>query len=423
MQNVILFVGSYPDLHIGYSKISNILTNFLAELPNTRVYHFGFSNFPNSVKVNRKIDSRIELIDVYKEETENASSSNQLDIYGTNIFIDTILKIKPDIIFFYNDVIVISRLINVLITDGVTITHPYKVYTYLDLVYDYQRSKFINHIIKFSDKIFVFSDHWKQQIQEYINILGQEQTSLHVLYHGFDVNTFKILPTAACKHYFGLKSTDFIILNSNRNSYRKALDITIHAFLMFLRKCYFGRNIKLFLHSDLNSTHGYDILDTIETCCLQLGIIEEYPLIIKHHIIRLQDYVDDSVINLLYNACDVGINTCIGEGFGLCNMEHGMLGKPQIVSNVGGLSDIFKDMSTVINPVTSFQVSNICDEHNGIGYLCSSNDICEKLYDVYNNYNKYKTEFLEFRERLLNKYDWDIILKHFKEILVDEYYL
>jgi glycosyltransferase involved in cell wall biosynthesis len=43
----------------------------------------------------------------------------------------------------------------------------------------------------------------------------------------------------------------------------------------------------------------------------------------------------DSIINELYNIADIGINTSDGEGFGLCQLEHLALGKPQVVTDVG----------------------------------------------------------------------------------------
>ena len=41
--------------------------------------------------------------------------------------------------------------------------------------------------------------------------------------------------------------------------------------------------------------------------------------------------VDDRELNLLYNACDVGITTSMGEGWGLVSFEHGAAGAAQIV--------------------------------------------------------------------------------------------
>ena len=44
----------------------------------------------------------------------------------------------------------------------------------------------------------------------------------------------------------------------------------------------------------------------------------------------------------MYNVGDIGINTCDGEGFGLCNFEQAGVGVPQIVPKVGGFLDFMQ---------------------------------------------------------------------------------
>ncbi len=39
----------------------------------------------------------------------------------------------------------------------------------------------------------------------------------------------------------------------------------------------------------------------------------------------------DETLNLIYNACDVGVNTSIGEGWGLVAFEHGATGACQVL--------------------------------------------------------------------------------------------
>ena len=444
-KQIILFISSFPDIPIGYSKVSNQIMNYFAELQNTEVYNFGFSNIPGVTKLKRYINPKIKFIDVYKEE--KILYGNDSDLYGVNIFIDTINRIKPNILFFYNDVIVISRLLNKINDNANNAYNDYKIYTYVDLVYEYERPTFVNYIIKMSDKIFVFSEYWKEQIEKYINStilqlknenlelvnnlelinsklltinnnseiihkLTKKMNNIEIIYHGVDDDIYDIMDTNECKNFFKFKENDFIILNANRNTYRKALDITIAGFLLFLKKCKFQNKFKLYLKCEKDNRTGYNILSTIESYCLKLDLMDKYKDIIINNIFILDNSVEDSVINMLYNACDVGINTCIGEGFGLCNLEHGILGKPQLVTNIGGLSDIFKDMPcSLLNPKTTIQVSNICDEHNGIGHICSYEEVGDKLYDIYINYNKYKEEYKKFRNMALEKYNWDNILK------------
>jgi D-inositol-3-phosphate glycosyltransferase len=43
------------------------------------------------------------------------------------------------------------------------------------------------------------------------------------------------------------------------------------------------------------------------------------------------EVISDERLNLLYNACDVGITTSMGEAWGLTSFEHGATGAAQIV--------------------------------------------------------------------------------------------
>jgi len=124
--------------------------------------------------------------------------------------------------------------------------------------------------------------------------------------------------------------------------------------------------------------------------------------------------MSDEMLNYLYNACDVGINTCCGEGFGLCNLEHGSLGKPQIISNLGGLSDIFSnDYSTLINPITEIYVSNLLDFHGGYLEICSTDDYTNGMIKYYDNPPLLENHGNLARKILTKKYNWINILESF----------
>jgi len=415
-QKTVLFVGSYSNIPIGYSKISHYLTNELAEF--TNLWHFGFSNFPEVKKVHRYISNKVHLIDVLELEKQKDENKN-VDTFGTNVFAKVLLDIKPDIIFFYNDVIVICRLLNVIINERAkgTVFNDFKVITYLDLVYDFERLSYVKHILINSHKVLVFSDHWKQNIIKMFPSLGyDENNGIDILYHAYNENVIFNRSKTFCRQRFNLPQDSFIILNANKNVYRKALDITIESFLIFLKSMDMNKTIKLLLFCELTSSIGYDIMALIEIYCAKLSI--DYETIIGNNILHIQSTsLSDDDMNILYNACDVGINTCIGEGFGMCNVEHGILGKPQIVSDVGALSDIFNETETLVPVSATFQVSNIMDEHNGEAQICSSKDFASKLSQVYVNYSYYCDIFDQFSRQSKIKYSLSNIINKVKNII------
>jgi D-inositol-3-phosphate glycosyltransferase len=60
--------------------------------------------------------------------------------------------------------------------------------------------------------------------------------------------------------------------------------------------------------------------------------------------------VDDRELNLLYNACDVGITTSMGEGWGLVSFEHGAAGAAQIVPEHSACAEIWRGRGELIEP-------------------------------------------------------------------------
>jgi hypothetical protein len=75
-------------------------------------------------------------------------------------------------------------------------------------------------------------------------------------------------------------------------------------------------------------------------------------------------HAPEEYIHNLYSACDVGMNTCCGEGFGLTTAEHACFGKPQIVAGVPALRETLGAFARVIEPATTSTMSRF-ENHGG----------------------------------------------------------
>jgi glycosyltransferase involved in cell wall biosynthesis len=396
----ILFFATYPTQPIGYARIGNILSNYLANEGHD-VHYFGISNFKESA-IGRYVHPGIHLIDALAERKEGST-----ELYGVDIIVETIARIKPDIVFIYNDIIVINRILNEFINTQIEKT--FKLYLYLDLVYEYERLELFTNINTWVDRIFVFSDCWERNLLT----IGVNAEKIRILPHGIDTLLFYPTDTVLAKEAFGFTADDFIVLNTNRNAYRKGLDITIDAFVKFLKKQEYNPRIKLFLNLVTNSTSGYNMLDMVKIVCLKNGA--DYNQVVLNHIfIRGSDtFLSDTKLNILYNACDVGMNTCMGEGFGLCNLEQGSIGKPQIVSSVGALRDIFtNEYATLIESACELYIPKFLDDHQGYIKICSAADFAEALERYYLQRELGKTHGERARDILTKKYDWTKILSY-----------
>jgi glycosyltransferase involved in cell wall biosynthesis len=112
----------------------------------------------------------------------------------------------------------------------------------------------------------------------------------------------------------------FLVLNANRNQPRKRIDVTMAGFARFAE----GRS-GVYLHLHMGAQ---DLGWNLPRLARRLGI--EDRLILTHGGTSLPD-LQDSELNVIYNAADVGINTATSEGWGLVSFEQAAAGLAQIV--------------------------------------------------------------------------------------------
>lgn len=343
----VLIAASHPLQCTGYARVGCALANGLAER-GVDVIYFGYQNLaPNA---SREIHPLVNVVDV------GALTQDPWG-FGESIIQKVVNEHKIDIVVLYNDVMVVNRFMEAL--DPKT-----KIITYLDLVHDNEDYQLITNIDRRSDTIWVFADHWKSHLA---SVYGVDAEKVHVLPHGIDPCFFPVSQEKA-RMRLGLPLDGFIVLNTNRNSYRKALDLTIKVFLELYVSS--KKDVYLFLNNNANTPSGYDIPGLIQQECARLALpAEDIQSIMTRHVLGMPNsgFLSDETLNLLYNACDIGINTCVGEGFGLCNLEHASLGKPQLVNGVGGLNSIFagNQGGILVKPIASIALCRGFCAHGG----------------------------------------------------------
>lgn len=161
----------------------------------------------------------------------------------------------------------------------------------------------------------------------------------------------------------------FLVLNANRNQPRKRIDITLEAFSLFAQ----GKPeaVKLYLHMGLQD-RGWNIL----LLGRRYGILERIILTTD-----APEMVDVSIetLNLIYNACDVGLNTCCAEGWGLVAFEHAATGRPQIVPRHTSQIELWEGAARLVPPSrTIVSERDLTDIH-----LVSPADVARELEQLY----------------------------------------
>jgi glycosyltransferase involved in cell wall biosynthesis len=110
-----------------------------------------------------------------------------------------------------------------------------------------------------------------------------------------------------------IKYDDIIILNANVYNPRKRIEKTIEVFNQLIKK-FPDKPLKLWLNNDSDSSPvNIDLLP-------------------KNRIIRTSG-VSNRNLNLIYNICQIGLQTSWGEGWSLTNCEHSICGGIQVVPN------------------------------------------------------------------------------------------
>jgi glycosyltransferase involved in cell wall biosynthesis len=387
----IFFMCTHPNQGTGYARVANKLTNYLVK--HNDLTYFAFQNYPGQNIKDRFIDPKIKIIDAVKEDPVSPRG------FGDKAICPSFDEEKPDVLFLYNDLPVTYSVLKLL----ENCQHKeYKVISYLDIVYKWEDVEKFNYIKTKIDTLYVFLNCWKEHL---VNDLNFDESKVEVLPHGIDTNDFKKLDTIESKKKLDFNEDDFIVLNLNRNSYRKQWFITIQAFIKFLIKTDMSPKVKLFCSCILKTDDGFDIKKLVVTECMKHNLDPEN--ILNNHLFHNPTalFSSEEKINLIYNACDVGINTCCGEGFGLTNMEHGILGKPQIVSGVPALKETLGKHAIIIEPKIKMTMSNF-ESHGGEFELCDSQDFANALFNVYNFYS----ESENLKNHIQEKYNWEKIL-------------
>lgn len=328
-----VLVSTHVDQTTGYSKVSYALLRQLATLsPKVKTYHFGFQRHPSRANI-RKVPDGITAYDAAANEDPKEEG------FGFNKIHDYLDMVNPDVVMIYNDPFIVCRFMEAMkYESGKT---PYRLWVYLDQVYEGIASQLIDIIRKNAERIYCFSDSWKKVFLEY-----GPAPDVRVLEHAVDSSIFSALPPDArysIRKGVNLPTDAIVLLNANRNSQRKRLDLTVQGFVRAVAK---NPKLHLMIATNLNPQSGayYDV-QRIYLEELKLAGVESYQYIRNLILVDTAppNVIDDDGINQMYNLADIGINTSDGEGFGLCQLEHLYTGAPQIVCDLHAYNAFLTD--------------------------------------------------------------------------------
>lgn len=228
--------------------------------------------------------------------------------------------------------------------------------------------------------------------------------NVSIIPHGINTNIFKKLSDSRETIRLNIFpntgdfTNAFIVLSANRNQPRKRLDITMKAFSIFAKN---KKDVKLYLHCGIKDA-GYDIIKL----ATKLNIQDK--LIITSNSRGIQN-IPPNKLNVIYNACNVGINSSIGEGWSLTNMEHAVTGAPQVVPNHSALTELYEDCGILVP--TKYDFTNI--DTLTEGKVVTPEDMATGLEMLYEDKNLYAELSTKSINKFSNeKYSWEYIVKN-----------
>jgi glycosyltransferase involved in cell wall biosynthesis len=189
------------------------------------------------------------------------------------------------------------------------------------------------------DDCILYTEHARQSVLALIAACpGNRRVSpmpkLHVLPHGIDTTIFRPMAVVGDatfrreirQNLFPHRPElvdGFLVLNANFPYPRKRLDLTIRGFAAFAAGA--SSDVYLCLHQVRIDRYTRS---QIERLAWEAGIAERLLLNVLN---PEGQAIADERLNLLYNACDIGLTTAMGEAWGLTSFEHGATGAAQIV--------------------------------------------------------------------------------------------
>jgi glycosyltransferase involved in cell wall biosynthesis len=281
------------------------------------------------------------------------------------------------------------------------------------------------------DAVIAFTPYWRTVARQ---IGLDKKIPCYVFPHGFDHNLYYPIPRKIARTFYNIPENAFSILNLNRNQPRKRWDHTIMAFAITVKNYYQlvqkhkaklaegvssqePRPLKLVVGTALDAS--WNLLEVLEHELMLLDVPLEFG---KDCIVAIANpqQLSDSDINVLYNACDIGLNTCEGEGFGLCQIEHLALGCPQVCQKIGGLQEFLNDTNSIlVDTKWRYYIDKHRDGIGGISEVGDTNDYAAAIWKYYTDKKLYNKHSKQGRSDIIQHYRWPTVVDHMHRILQD----
>jgi hypothetical protein len=383
----LLIVSADPRMTLGYSKVIQRIANYLAS-KDVEVVMYTVNYEQKKALPNVFIDPRIKLLPVKDPHS-----------FGLDAFRSKVDEEQPDYVLVYACCNVVYQYIERLNPDT-------KVVVYIDICQKWADTLKFQKLKKRVYHWFTFLGCWRDHL---VNDQKIDVDRVSVLEHGVNFDELKQLSVRESKARFGFDG--FTVVNMNRNSLRKEWHTTIAGFVEFLSRHNYDPSIKLYVSCGVNDT---DRRCDIEQCTyvefMKRGL--DYLNYTRNFILNTKPLqLTKEELNMLYCGSDVGINTCLSEGFGLTSVEHAYFNKPQVLTDIPTFRDTLGDEPIYMKPavITTYIGEN---DLNGERAILDSNSVADALDHCYKG--KFVTDT---RDKVFKRFSWVNIHKQIDHMI------
>lgn len=277
------------------------------------------------------------------------------DMLGFGRIAELVMKVRPDVILLFSDLNVIQGWMVSCLDLAKSIGSQFILYYPVDARF-LRKSDMLATKEAFAHA--TYTQFGKEAFDESARMWEKDEsgiqfTSPRVIGHGVDTTEFYPVDRELARSKFkipGITENTIIVLNNNRNQHRKRIDLTIAAYARAMelnRHHKENLDIRLWLHMspDGQKGIGWYIPYHFYTEMASRGFSSEEMsnLLIQDDTFDPNNLPDRQMLNYLYNACDIGINTSEAEGWGMCQHEMAACGKVQITPNYASSRELWKD--------------------------------------------------------------------------------
>jgi glycosyltransferase involved in cell wall biosynthesis len=277
------------------------------------------------------------------------------DMFGAFQALDFIEQFQPEWVFLLNDIWILSKYVSYFAPHQ----ERTRVICYCPLDGKLVDNSLVSPFAALAPRgrFVVYTEFARRELQRATE--GMAVPPVEVIAHGVDTEAFYPMSgsverqlqhggrLAAKRLLFPNEpepEDSFVVLNANRAQPRKRIDLTLRGFALFANDK--PANVRLVLHHAV--VYGEE-RNEIWRQAEALGVADRVTVGPAEGA-----GTTDEDLNLVYNACDVGVNTAMGEGWGLVSFEHAATGGAQVVPRHSACAELWATSAELVEPVAAY---------------------------------------------------------------------